>query len=542
MSIETPVRSDGYRHLFGEATPDDRYKGPPLEEERDPNLSMLRWLAERFERPYPWPGGVSENELIPAGYTYLAQFVIHDSVHTLHEEDGKAWPRNARPGRLLLDAIYGRGPAAGADALLYCTRTVERPYAGDGTRPAGAEASGFLRIGGQDGKARPIRDLPRTSCPFAGETARSDVLIADQRNDDNVIIAQLTVLFHLLHNIVYAELHEKNNERLSDRQIFARARKIVTRVYRKVVFEDLLKRLLHPRIYEIYKAAYDGRDVASIGGQPFFDADGKDDTRMPLEFSHAVARFGHFMVRDSYGINAELPGTDQSIKSILRNTSARRPSDMPLAPKWLADWATLFQKPNSPRPLMSRRLGPAIARTLVRNDHVSDRGRKQGEIGGLVYLDLLRGYEANLGSGQQVKNKLVELWPEIDKLSPSQEKIGEALEKFLKGAPQDAIEYAKQHTPLLLFILLEAAETGNDDETKGQCLGAVGSAIVAEFFFKEYLRGCPLIEADKDVREDALHVFKDGPGTSKDVPGTMPDLIGYLSSKMKWTYVKPKFW
>src|SRR5262249_46994869 len=132
-----------------------------------------------------------ENNRIPAGYTYLAQFVIHDSVHSLADPpDIKKLirPRNGRSGRLVLDTIYGKGPGVGA--------------------------------GGREGDARPIRDLPRSSCPYSGKPAYSDVLIADSRNDDNVIIAQLTVLFHLLHNTVYAELHKKNTATSPTKEYF----------------------------------------------------------------------------------------------------------------------------------------------------------------------------------------------------------------------------------------------------------------------------------------------------------------------------------
>jgi hypothetical protein len=107
--------SSGYRNLFGHGAPDELYKGSVDEEneqDRARNREMFAWLAERLGRTY-WPDGSSENCRIPAGYTYFAQFVIHDSVNSLADlRDLNAeteWLRNDRSGRLVLDTIYGKG-------------------------------------------------------------------------------------------------------------------------------------------------------------------------------------------------------------------------------------------------------------------------------------------------------------------------------------------------------------------------------------------------------------------------------------------------
>src|SRR5260370_3109507 len=123
--------SSGYRNLFGDASATELYKGfcdkeryqnyDNDEDRRRKNRRMLRWLALRFARPYNWSDGDGENQRIPAGYTYLAQFVIHDVVQRLRDfpdlRTGTAWPRNDRTSRLVLDTVYGKGPVA--DPLLY---------------------------------------------------------------------------------------------------------------------------------------------------------------------------------------------------------------------------------------------------------------------------------------------------------------------------------------------------------------------------------------------------------------------------------------
>jgi hypothetical protein len=93
--------------------------------------------------------------------------------------------------------------------------------------------------------------------------------------------------------------------------------------------------------------------------------------------------------------------------------------------------------------------------------------------------------------------------------------------------------------PLLLFIMLEAAETtypGDDPNTKGQCLGAIGSFILAEFFFREFWRTYDFIEGDETVESELKHLFKGGP------PATMPALIEEIANRKGWTKPEAKFW
>src|SRR5260370_708448 len=147
----------------------------------------------------------------------------------------------------------------------------------------------------EDRRRKNRRMLRWLALRFAEKPVYSDVLIADARNDDNLILAQLTVIFHLLHNTVYGRLREMDWH-ASDTRIFSVARKIVTRIYREIVLEDLLEKLLLPPVYNKYK---------SEGENAITD---KGDARMPLEVSHAAARLGHFMVLSQYKINDDLGG------------------------------------------------------------------------------------------------------------------------------------------------------------------------------------------------------------------------------------------
>lgn len=53
-----------------------------------------------------------ENMVVPAGYTYLGQFIDHDLTFdtTSSLQDASAVPTNLRTPRLDLDCVYGSGP------------------------------------------------------------------------------------------------------------------------------------------------------------------------------------------------------------------------------------------------------------------------------------------------------------------------------------------------------------------------------------------------------------------------------------------------
>src|SRR5215210_130173 len=121
---------------------------------------------------------LTQNHDLPAGFTYLAQFVDHDITFdptTLadRESDPQALV-NFRTPRLDLDSVYGLGPAV-------------QPYLYDwtDTRPRGVRLlAGCNRHG--------VDDLPRNH--------QGRALVGDPRNDEHAIIAQLHLLFIRFHN------------------------------------------------------------------------------------------------------------------------------------------------------------------------------------------------------------------------------------------------------------------------------------------------------------------------------------------------------
>lgn len=191
---------------------------------------------------------------------------------------------------------------------------------------------------------------------------------------------------------------------------------------------------------------------------------------------------------------------------MLRQTSAIRPEAMPLAPKWLIDWGTLFDKA-APATLRARRFGPAMAPALVYPDpfpNADNPAKPPDDIGGLVYRDLLRGGEADLRSVRSIVEKLpaavAALSPLVKEGAVDPAPVVAWLKAGGAGDPSAAeIDYMNciaGDVPLLLFMLIEAAATSlpDADIRNGECLGPVGSWILGDFFFDEYSRARSIVE------------------------------------------------
>jgi hypothetical protein len=212
-----------------------------------------------------------ENESLPAGYTYFAQFLNHDLTFALPTPSGT---RNARTARLDLDSLYGRGPAE--DPHLYDLRDPAR-----------------LAVGRNDNGEL---DLPRSADRSAWRGSIRDnhasqwrhALIGDPRNDENVLIAQMHLAMILLHNH-FVDTSLGMPDRM---QAYAHARRRTTWHYQYVVVNDLLRRLCAKDIWE-------ERFTPSLWSRVrCFPR--RDSVYIPLEFSLAALRVGHSMIRERY--------------------------------------------------------------------------------------------------------------------------------------------------------------------------------------------------------------------------------------------------
>ena len=445
----------GYRHLFP-AMPPPLPPAPPDMALRQSLAALAR--AMQASAPLDQRG---DNPGIPAGYTYLMQFVAHDIVRTAVAFwqlgiSGRE-TRDLRGGRLRLETLYGGGPAACPYAYMTEVRSRLRIMP-------------LARHDADDSSGSPLRDIPRARLdppPPGWQAGRrlplDEALLPDPRNDDNSNVSQTTVLFAAFHNAVVDCLSRAD---AMPGMRFAVAREAVTLVYRRILREDLLRRLLHPQVYAHYTAY----------GAEFLDDGGAATDRMALEFCFGAFRCGHAMVRESYRINGD---DERELAGILRATSGGGAGAMPLSRIWTIRWSHFFdiQGPGLPRPNASRRLRPQHSPGLLDTrffDAIDDTFRA-----GLAYRDLL-------GAGVAGLHPVAELWNYLRAERPALAALSEmsdpavrraALDQWLAGAGVGAAHAAPLAAapPLPFYVLLEA-----EQECSGLTLGVLGSVIVAE--------------------------------------------------------------
>jgi hypothetical protein len=410
-----------------------------------PDRDRLATLARHMLEVGDSPDGFSS---IPAGYTYLGQFIIHDlSFERLPPGDGPVDPgdvENSRDPRLDLDSLYGGGPQR-APFL----------YSDDGAR---------MRIGWSD--LAHGQDLPRTA-PGKG---RRWALIGDPRNDENLIISQLHLAFIKFHNRVVDVI--EHQDRLAGPGLFEAAARSVRHHYQWAVVHDFLRRLVSDGV--IQEATSQQRGVIFSPGKPLF---------MPVEFSAAAFRFGHSMVRREYMLEPWFSFPFLSAdprQQDLRGARERPPGTL------ITDWSVLF----GPGAQLARKIDVHIVRMLGEIPSDAVGGPPDGPTQSLPLLDLLKATRLGLPTGQDVANAL--RLPEDQVL-----RRGDFPELTATEAPPE-LEVFCSATPLWYYCLKEAERFGN-----GSALGPVGGRIVANVLI-ELLRADPesYLSAGEDWRPE----------------------------------------
>lgn len=446
--------------------------------------AALARIADKIGRTRR-PGAKSD---IPAGATYLAQFVALDLAQPCRESGRDLV---AAGGRLELGLVYGDGPRHDAA----CYQVPAQP----------GEPRTLLRVG----RARPkptspawgaLRDLPRVACPHLDARpadGRAEVLVPDARSDSNLILGQIHVLWSLLHNAAVSRLAE----RMAPEAAFAMAQRITRGVYRDVIRHDLLGTWLMPR----FRARYTADTPKGLPGGGF---------RAPREFMAGVGGIGHGLVREIYALNdtVEVAG----LRTLLRHTSTGRPHEMPLTEAWLVDFSRFFAIGSSV-PQRARAIGPHVARPFA-------AGGAEGAAGSddsLVLRDLVACTRGGLCSVRSLVSRAALVEPRLFEGCFAQDEAvwRAAVAAWLSdtGLGAGEIEGLAGDPPLTLFLMLEA-----EADTGGRTLGALGSVLMGETLSAalpaaedEIDHGPALAAARRAVFEAA-------------VPASMADLVRFL--------------
>ena len=399
---------------------------------------------------------------IPAGVTYLGQFVDHDltfdkTTVALGTNVSPAELVQARSPSLDLDSLYGAGPADAVSAKFYS----------DGMH---LKVGRTDRIGPRPFQAREGFDLPRVG--GSGSAARRRAAnIPDPRNDENLAVAQTHLAMIRFHNRVL----DRQPGSLPAAQRFARARDIVTRHYQWMLRTDYLPRIVQPAIVDDVFTG--GRKVFEVGAAP------TDVPTMPIEFSVACFRLGHAMVRQAYDWNAAFPAGQGTLELLFTfsGTGGDLAGGLRLPSNWIVDWRRLYDfkreqgRDDLAPPARLNRAG-RIDTTLAPFLHTLPTGATGDPTGGirddLAFRNLRRAKMVGLATGQQMATFMRGTGVSLTRLTKPQIRVGRG------GAELDGLTAAQRqslltNTPLWFYVLREAEL--NDGRLTG-----VGGRIVAE--------------------------------------------------------------
>jgi hypothetical protein len=421
----------------------------------------MRWLYNRCKtRDTTDPPQAATT--LSSGLLYLAQLVAHDMIETAPGRE--AWR-------------VGRDEARAANCR--CAVLELETLYGSGMDPRRFRAGRFVLGQARVASGCPMRDVPRE-----GRAA----LVADGRNDDHAIIAQLAALFMRVHNVLADALPAY----ISDDERIRRARAALTLLYRGVVRRELLPHLLAPHVASAYL----------VPAPSYLDPDGA--AGVPVEFSHAAFRFGHVMPRFRYRFNG---GADSAhpLHDSLRFTSARRQDFAGgafLDESWLVDWRLFLDGPGQRAVNRSHALAPADQAAF----HVAAQFTDEvpADPPPLLLRDLLACGIARPWSVPALIARIAAQPQGAALLAPwhVNGQWADALRCWLAphgtGADADAVV---ADPPLVFFVAFEAAEELVDGTRRGGAtLGTLGSIIVAEVLCRALERGPLAIGFGADPR------------------------------------------
>jgi len=404
---------------------------------------------------------------VPAGYTYLGQFIDHDLTMdvtdvALGDDVMPAALLQGRSPTLDLDSLYGAGPADPESA---------RFYEADGVH---LKTGTTIRTGPD--QAKPGHDLPRVGT--GGVKARRKALIPDPRNDENLIVAQTHLSMIRFHNRVADKLPAS----VPAPQRFRRARRSVTLHYQWLIRHDYLPRIVDPRVLD--DVFTNGRKVVQADAAP------TDMPTMPVEFSVAAFRLGHSMIRPVYDWNRRFPRGIGFLEYMFDFSAGGGPLGGldRLLSNWIADWRRMYDFPGGGHPALAAPDGVNMAQRIdttltdpLKNLPPSTFGGGAGipfddRRRNLAFRNLTRASMIRLASGQQMVDKLRASGVTVQPLGRRQilQGSGGAKVTGLTKAQEDRLV---ADTPLWFYILRES-ETG-DGRLRG-----VGARVVAETFHR----------------------------------------------------------
>ncbi|MGL4234932.1 peroxidase family protein [Tabrizicola sp.] len=425
---------------------------------------------------------------LPPAYTYFGQFVNHDisaPVGDVVAGRSRARPTgiiaavdppgldrdhratsdtllhhlvNEHAAPLSLASLYGDGPGSNdPDVRALYAKDGKRFRLGKTTRSPDKVFTDQMKDPAEVHFATGARDIPRRN---------RKPLIADQRNDENLIISQLHLAMMLFHNKVVAHLERSIPD---PAECFHEARQLVTLHYHWLILNDYLPSLLSKSVLETPLAERNQRLPKA--------------NTVPLEFTTAAFRFGHSMVgeaydfNDNFGIGGKISPDGASLKELFDFTSHRNMQTsgrktQPLPDHWVIDWDRMT-RPAAPDGGMG---GAEKIDMTFAPDMLTIVGDSSAVLhGSILFRNLMRGFHRRIPTGQRLAaeygvrplnaNELLKALPEHQKSPPGEDGFRTTAEKL--GFLQD--------TPAWLYFMCESKA-----RERGERVGPTASHIIAD--------------------------------------------------------------
>ena len=459
-----------------------------------------------FEIAHGVTGGSAETKLLqlPAAYTYFGQFLNHDIsapvgglLVNLRKTDPEGIIGTVDPAGLGKNAR-----ATTAKILDHFENEHDQPMTlaslyGDGPKSRDAEIAGLYAPDGMrfvlgathrlsDLDLKPFEILPANLMHRTGakdiprqrdfQSGKAIPLIADRRNDGNLILSQLHLAFLMIHNRAVTLLADQYPGDAN--ACFAAARALVTRHYHWLILNDFLPSLLSRKVL--------GRPLAEwvIKTTPHRTKAPKG--LVPLEFTTAAFRFGHSMVSGRYDFNENFgieSGNSASLQQLFDFTSRNNMGDQggekgQLPDHWVIDWDRMTAPPRKGAD-GAEQIDLTLTQvmlTAVGEDRVLAHSS-------IMFRNLLRGFHRRIPFGQVLAREYG-----IDQLSPGQVEAAipdqsafhpDGYRMVPADIPMNLRAVSKAlgihvDTPAWLYMLVEAQLDG------GQRLGPTASHIILD--------------------------------------------------------------
>jgi hypothetical protein len=441
------------------------------EEETLARLKQFEKVYRQFEHP-------THPMKLAAAYTYFGQFVNHDisapvggllteassipltgvigsgnqpgldkQVRAENIDRILRAIRNEQARPLMLDSLYADGPSSSDPEVrgLYATDGMQFLLANT-VRLDDSIIEMTTKMPGRVIHRIGARDIPR-------DGDKRMALIADRRNDENLIISQLHLALMLLHNKAVKALIRQVPDAANR---FKAARQLVTHHYQWCILNDYLPQLLSSGVVEKVLALPPRLNNAH---------------EVPMEFTIAAFRFGHSMVSQDYDFNENFGEGGRVSKSaklheLFAFTSRGRMqpfSDVTaqLPDHWVADWDRLTRT-STANPSGADRIDMSFAPDML--NHMTHAGNLTHA--SIFFRNIVRGFHRRIPFGQALSRAYG--------ITPL------AAQDVLAAMPSETQAAAQRlgfdaHTPAWLYFLCEAQILED-----GQRLGPTASHVVAD--------------------------------------------------------------